>query len=355
MISFFSQAYFGNTLTQYIIFFGILLAAVLLSRTIYWLFQHTIKRLTKKTRTRLDDIIIDMIEEPVLVFIILMGFNIGWQFLNFEAYPRIPVYYGHIFYMLLVLNVAWLIARLIDALVENYLKPLSSKSETKLDDHIIHIFRKLINIIVFAIAIIMILNHFGQEIGPMLAGLGIGGLALAFAAKDILSNIFGSATVLFDKPFAIGQRIRVGGYDGTVKEINIRTTKIETLDGTIIQVPNSKFTDSIVENVTREESRKVKINLGLTYDTNAAGMRKAKEILKDILSKQQGINNEKFLIAFTAFGDFSKNIMIIYWITNKEKILDTMDEINFKIMERFEKAKLEFAFPTQTVEIKRKK
>ncbi len=258
-------------------------------------------------------------------------------------------------YMAFVINSAWLIARIFNAIVENYIKPIASNSKTDLDDYIVPILSKAAGIIIYIIAIIMILNHFGQEIGPMLAGLGIGGLAFALAAKDLLSNIFGSITIMFDKPFSIGHRIRINGFDGTVKEINLRTTKIETLEGTVLYIPNSKFTESAVENVTQEWARKVKMEIGLVYGTSSKKMKKAKDILQDILKKQKGIDNEKFVISFNEFGAYSKNILLVYWIKDKDNIFGIMDEVNFKIMEQLEKAKIEMAFPTQTIEVKKVK
>jgi len=355
MFEFIYGKYFDNTLFFYLIFFAITSVSVLIAKIAYWLIQNYVKRIVAKSKTTLDDIIIDMIEEPVVLYIIIIGMNIGWSYLSFPNYPKIPVYYSHIMYTILVLNTGWLVARLINSMIDNYLKPMASKTDTDLDDHLLPIISKLINIVTFSVAIIMVLNHFGQEIGPLITGLGIGGLAFALAAKDILGNLFGSVTILSDKSFKIGQRIRIGGYDGTVREISLRTTTIETLDGTIIQVPNAKFTDSILENVTKEWARKVKITIGLTYDTDAKKMQKAKEIIKKIIEKTDGVDNEKINVAFTDFNAYSKDILVIYWITDKSKILDIKDEINFEIMKQFEKAKINMAFPTQTIEVKKVK
>ncbi|MBW3015919.1 mechanosensitive ion channel family protein [Candidatus Woesearchaeota archaeon] len=352
-MSFLTNIYFDNTVIHYAVFILIIGLSVIIAKIIYWIIQNVIKIVVQKSKTRLDDIILDMVEEPVVVFIVLLGVKIAWTFLKFPNFPKIPVYFDHLVYMVLVLNTAWLIARLITSLIDNYLRPITAETENDLDDHILPIISKLTNILIFAIAIIMVLNNFGQEIGPLLTGLGIGGLAFALAAKDILENLFGSITILSDKSFAIGQRIRIGGHDGTVQEIGLRTTKIQTLDGTIIYVPNSKFTASILENVSKEWARKIKMTIGLTYDTDVKKMKKAKEIITKILEKQDGIDKEKINVFFTDFNAYSKDILVIYWITDKERILDIKDEVNMKFMEQLEKAKIEMAFPTQTIELKK--
>ncbi|HDD70588.1 MAG TPA: mechanosensitive ion channel family protein [Candidatus Woesearchaeota archaeon] len=352
---FLMKAYFDNTLYQYLIFLVTVAAAVIFSRIIYWGIQKFVKKIAAKSKNRFDDILISVSEKPVVVYIILFGVHIGWGMLSFPNFQKIPVYYGHLMYMSVVLVTAWFVSKLLRGIIDTYLKPFAAKTTTDLDDHLIPIIGKLVNIFAFVIAIIMILEHFGQEIGPLLAGMGIGGLAFALAAKDLLSNLFGSITIIFDKPFKVGQRIKLDGFDGFVEEINLRTTRLRTLEGRKLYVPNAKFTESIVENVSQEWARKVKFEIGLTYDTNAVKLKKAKEIIRKILIGHKDVNSEKVFVHFTEFGAYSKNITVIYWITDKDNILKVKDDVNMKIMQAFDRAKIEMAFPTQTVEIKKSK
>ncbi len=191
-----------------------------------------------------------------------------------------------------------------------------------------------------------------MEITGLIAGLGIGGLAFALAAQDILANMFGGAAVLTDKPFVVGDRIVAEGQDGIVQKIGLRSTTMETFDGTHIIVPNKKIADSVVENITREKMRRIKFVLGLEYSTSTAKMEKAKIILRDIVKKNKS-TDDKSLIHFVSFGDSSLNIQLIYWISNLDMILQAKDEVNFEIKKAFEKAKIEFAFPSQTVYVKK--
>ncbi len=350
-----SEKYFGVELINYIYFLLIAAGGFLLAKFTYWVIQKWVKRITAKSATELDDLIVDMVEEPAVVFVVLFFVNFGWNvFLADGINTTVSTYFGHATYMIMVLNAAWLISRLLNAIIDNVLKPIVRKSETDLDDYLLPIISKAITIITFAVAIIMILQQFGQEIGPMLAGLGIGGLAFALAAKDLLSNLFGSITILFDKPFSLNHRIRIAGYDGSVKEINLRTTRIETLDGTILYVPNYKFTNDIVENVSQEWARKVKMNIGLTYDTSFEKMQEAKDIISGIIKNHKGVSQKDDpFVHFLEFGDFSKNILVIYWITDKSRIFPIRDEINMQIMKQLESAGIEMAFPTQTIELKK--
>lgn len=287
-----------------------------------------------------------MLEEPIVFALVLAGIWYATQTLSFSDTAR--DWLGNIFQGLIVLNVAWLISRLFDSLYREYLVPIADKSETDLDDHLLPILRKGTKIIVWALAIIVALNNAGYNVGAILAGLGIGGLALAMAAKDTVSNIFGGFTILTDRPFKIKDRIKVIGLDGIVEEIGLRSTRIRTLQGRSVLVPNSKFTDNPVENISSEPNRKVVLKLGLTYDMTEKQMNKALDILKKIASQNKNLE-EKVIVSFNEFGDFALGILFIYYIKSGHDILTTQTEINSEILKQFNKNKLEMAFPTQTI------
>ncbi|MEO1938465.1 MAG: mechanosensitive ion channel family protein, partial [Sulfurimonas sp.] len=244
-------------------------------------------------------------------------------------------------------NIAWFATRLLDAIVEKYIAPKVKESETDLDDILLPIVKKLINIAIWAITIIIGIDNAGYNVTTMITGLGIGGLVFALAAKDAVSNLFGGFIIFSDKPFNINERIILNGFEGYVREIGLRSTKLETLDGRMVTMPNSKVTDNPVLNVSREKGRKVKFFLGLTYDTQPEDMQKAKDILSRILEANE--HTQDAVIAFDSFGDFSLNIMVIYWIKKGSPIAATNDAVNMQILQEFNAAKLDFAFPTQTV------
>jgi MscS family membrane protein len=168
------------------------------------------------------------------------------------------------------------------------------------------------------------------------------------AAKDTVSNIFGGFTIFSDRPFKLNDRVKVSGFDGTVTDIGVRSTRLKTLEGRVVTIPNSTFSDTAVENVSLEPSRKVVSNIGLTYDTTPEQMRQAMELLKTIAASNDGAE-ENVLVAFNAFGDSAMNIIFIYYIKKSADILETQTEMNMKILEEFTRAGLDFAFPTQTL------
>ncbi|MFT4310329.1 MAG: mechanosensitive ion channel family protein [Candidatus Woesearchaeota archaeon] len=203
------------------------------------------------------------------------------------------------------------------------------------------------------VALFIILRYFNIQITPLIAGLGIGGLAIALATRDLLSNVFGGIVIFTDKPFGLGDRIKILHVDGFVEHIAIRTTKIRTLDGTYIYMPNAKFTDNPVENVSQERARKVTMSIGLTYDTSTAKIKEAKQMLQRIIEQQEGVDKDRIIIAFTDFGEYAKKILVIYWIVDKGNILVIRDAINMAINDAFSKKRISMAFPTQTVYMKK--
>ncbi len=246
------------------------------------------------------------------------------------------------------INFTWLIARTIDTLIKEYLTPLVSGSENQLDDQLLPLARKGIRTIIWTLGIVLALNNAGYNVGALLAGLGIGGIALAMAAKDTVANMFGGLTIFVDKPFAINDRIKIGGYDGVVEEIGIRSSRIRTLEGRLVTIPNHKFTDSFVENVSSEPNRKISMNLGLTYDTPPEKMELALKILKNIQVNDRGLDDKIWLV-FNSFGDFSLGINFVYYISAGQDKTEVQSRINLEILNRFNQEGLEFAFPTQTI------
>jgi len=233
-------------------------------------------------------------------------------------------------------------------LISEVIMPISEKSESSFDNQLIPVIQKGVRSIIWVLGIIIGLDNIGFDITAMIAGLGIGGLALALAAQDSVKNIFAGIMIFLDKPFRIKERIQVDGFDGTVEEVGLRSTRLRTLEGRIVTIPNSRFTDNSVTNVTSQPALKVKLNLGLTYDTNEDDMQKAIDILEDIVKNQDAITDD-YAAGFNGFGDFSLNIVFIYYVRPESHWLDTQTLVNKEILKRFNKEGLEFAFPTQTI------
>jgi MscS family membrane protein len=308
--------------------------------------SKVLRKLTNRTDTTLDDIVLDLIEEPIVFAFAVVGIWFGLGQLQLPE--TVDAWIWKSIQFLIVLSVTWLISRLLNSLFTLFLAPLAEKSENDLDNQLLPIVRKGTTFTVWSLGIIVALNNAGYDVAAVLAGLGIGGIALAMAAKDTVSNVFGGFTIFTDRPFKINDRIKVGGFDGSVSEIGIRSTRLRTLAGTLVTIPNSTFSATAVENVSEEPSRKVSLNLGLTYDTTPDAMERAMDLLRGVASSNPNLE-EKVIVGFSQFGDFALNITMIYYITSGADITATQTDINMEILRTFADEGLEFAFPTQTL------
>lgn len=344
------SVYFGNTLYQFLIFFAILAAGVIVGKVLNFLTKSVFKVLARKSKTAVDDIIIDSLDAPAIFLVFIIALFFGYKTLTLTESAGQT--FMNIISILLIIDIAWFLFRFIDAFIKHYIIPFSKRTDTELDDVLVPIVRKILKFVIVAISFIMIVDKFGYDVTSIIAGLGIGGLAFAFAAKDMLGHMFGGASILTDKPFKLGQRIKFDNNEGHVEEIGIRSTKVRTFDGSELIVPNSIIANTIVENVSREKRRRIKTVLGLVYGTTNARLKKAVDILKKIAKQTKGVEDEA-KVYFTEFGPSSLDITFIYYITDLDNIFQIKSDVNFKVKEEFEKHKLDFAFPTQTIELKK--
>ncbi len=342
--------FYMNTILQWAVAFGIVLGFVIVAKILYWVATNILKKLAKKTKGKLDDILIDIIEEPLVFVVILVGIWVALGTLH-KTQSIDNILTGGI-YIIVVLNIAWFLSRLLDAMVKNYLVPLAQKSSGTMDDQIIPIVRKGLKLGIWSIAILVGLNNAGYNIGALLAGLGIGGLAFAMAAKDTVANLFGGFTIFVDKPFVVGDRIVTNGFDGVVEDIGLRSSRIRTLNSRIVTMANADIANGAVENISSEPHRKVSISLGLTYDMDENKVVQAMSIVENIIKQTAEVKDE-CVVGFSSFGDFSLNISVIYYIIKGENMTTAKNNINLNILKEFNTHGIDMAYPTQTVIVKK--
>lgn len=341
-----NKEFYGNTIGNWAISLVLVFGAVIFARMIYWFLNKVVVKATQKTSSKIDDIILSSAKEPLVFVVALLASWYGLERLTFSI--ETDNLFNGVYYFLTTIGVTWIFARVIDSLAENYLVPLAHKTESDFDDQLLPIVQKGTRSVIWILGVIVALNNAGYNVSAIIAGMGIGGLAFAMAAKDTLSNIFGGFTIFTDKPFKINDRIKINGFDGTVVEIGLRSTRLRTLENRIVTIPNSVFTGGLVENVSVEPTRKVIMKLGLVYETTPEQMVKAMELLAEIHSSMPELTENKN-IAFTEFGDFSLGITYIFYILKGADILGVQSNLNLKILTEFNKHNLEMAFPTQTI------
>ena len=330
-----NNLYYGNTVLQWTIAGGLVLASLVLGKTVYWMFKNVVGPVIRKSGRTFIDIVIDMIEEPIVFMIVIVGirYSINTLSLTDESIRNADFALGFV----VTLTITWLITRLYNALHERYFVPLAEKTDTTLDDHLLPLFRKGFNSVVWILGIIVALNNAGYNVAPILAGLGIGGLAFALSVQHTFGNILGGLLIYTDGHFKIGDRIQVRGQwgevDGVVKDIGLRTTTVRTrYEGRDVNVPNSFLTDRDVVNVESESGRQLFAVYKLSHDTTAEKTKVFLKIIEDAVKTTAG-TKEMVVTGLVAVNEIGQDVMLLYWIDDDASKLKTRTEINLKIIE----------------------
>lgn len=249
-----------------------------------------------------------------------------------------------------VVAATWVLLRIIDFIGVVMLRR-AAMTETKLDDQFVPFFKSGLKIVVCCISFLFILSAiFNVNVAALIGGLGIGGLALALASKETVENLFGSVTIFLDKPFQLGDNVKVGSIEGTVEGIGLRSTKIRTLEKSLVAVPNKKMIDADLENITLKSMWRCRQVLTLTYQTSPEQLQQVSMDIQKFLHEHELVR-ENPLIRFFDFSPSSLDLLVVYFVlTNEiETFLRVREEVNFAIMQIVKKNNCSFAFPTQSI------
>ena len=343
---------YGNSILNYILCILTIVASIFIAKMVGKFIKTHLIKFANGTKTKLDDILIYSLNTPLLVSIVIFGIYFGIKFLALPSHILDLIHKG-IGIALTFCGVAF-VERFVDKAIELYIVPLVEKTETHIDDQLLPALRKLLRLIIYIFAILFILKNLGYDITTLLAGLGIGGLAVALAMQDTTKNLIAGLIIIFDKPFKLKDWIIFDGGEGIVEEIGIRSTRIRTWDDSLIIMPNSSLVDAKIINMSAMRKRRVKMTIGLTYDTPPEKIKRAIEIIKDILDNHEAVVEPK-RVHFVEYGDWSLNLRVEYFIKNLgfDYYLNALNETNLKIKEEFKKEGIEMAFPTYTVYLER--
>ena len=346
MNDFLSYRIYNNEVQEILISLAFILGAIVLGRLVRWFAEKILPKLTAKTETQLDDVLVEVLKAPMLFALTLVGFWIGIKRLSMPV--NVMAMIADIYKFLLVISATWFISRAVSTFINVILKEKVNDESSRMDEHALSLIKKVSSFVIWSIGVITALNNAGVDVGALIAGLGIGGVAIALAAQDTAKNIFAGMMILFDRPFKIGELITIDGTTGYVEDMGIRSTKLRTYSGQLVVIPNYKTADSNLTNITREPSRRIELNVGLTYSTTPEQMRQAMDILRKLPSSVGGIE-KKVKVYFTSFGDFSLNITCWYYIKKDSDLFETQSAVNLHVLDEFNAHGLDFAFPTQTL------
>lgn len=340
---FLTKEFYGNTVTDYIVFVAVLVVGFVAVRIASAVVTRSIHRLAERTSTILDDFLMGIIRKAANPLLYYGVFYIATRNLD------LPAAIGKAIYVLGVILLTAMAIRFLTAVIVYAMENFWLKEA---DDAKKRSFRGLmpaLKVIIWGLGIVFLLDNLGFEISTVIAGLGIGGIAVAMASQAILGDLFSYFAILTDRPFEVGDFIIIGEYMGSVEHVGIKTTRIRSLSGEQLVFSNTDLTGSRIRNYKRMEKRRVVFKLGVIYQTTLEQIKEAPGIIREIISSVPDTVFDRS--HFSSFGDFSLNIETVYYVLTSDytKYMDIQQEINFRIKEEFEKRGLEFAFPTQTV------
>lgn len=344
------QFYVDGGVSPYIIVVLILASSFFLAEIVNFIFSRVLVKLTLKTKSETDDHIVKILEPAIFYSVILLGFYQATLFLTFlDDYT--------IFFVDIIKSVAILIwidmvSKIVKVIIEHMGSRMAERSRYKIDIATVPLFKNMSSIVVWFMGVAVLLRVWNFDLTPLLASAGIAGLAIAFAAQDTISHIFGGLSIYLDKPFRVGDRIQLDSGDiGDVLDIGIRSTKIKTFDETVVIIPNNAVASSRIINYNKPKSKiKVKIDLNLAYGTN---VQKAKVALLDVLETTEGVETDPApSVYFTEMGDFALKFLIVVWVANPKKQFETKTLLVERLYERINKEKFVIPYPTQKVYMK---
>jgi len=335
---------FGIELWRYILFFSFVIFGIISGRIINSIFRNFVKRKSAKLKVNFLVNLLDIIESPLFLLIFALGFNLGSQFLSLNQ--TAGKIFNNILFVLVQIAIFWFILRFIDLLVDKYARPLAERTETKLDDHIVSVLQKTVKGATIILAIIIILSNLGYDILTLMAGLGVGGLAIALAAQDSVKNIFAGIYILIDKPFRIKEWIGFNGVAGNVIDIGLRCTRLESEKGSILILPNSLILNSVIENFSVNQVTHQTLDLGISPFTPAVKIEEAIKAIKEVILSVKGTDSKILSVRFVSFGESSLDLKIIYGLIDRNWRM-VIHNVNLGIKRALDEIGVELAVPIE--------
>lgn len=340
-----------NSLTQWIWLLAAILLLYIIARILKkFITRSSIRKIEAKNPVYAS--FLQALSKSITFLLLALGIWIGSKILtvpeNFEELIRV------VSNIIITISVSYFAYYLADV-PSVWFEKVMSKSERSLSKMFVPVISKSLRVLIVLLTILYIIQMLSDKpITSIIAGLGIGGLAIALASQDTIKHFIGSFVIAGDRPFDIGDRVVVDGHDGPIESIGLRSTRIRTLNGHVVSIPNGELANRTILNISKRPFIKREMNIGITYDTKPEKIKKALEIVKAILNNHEGMNeNLPPRIYFNNLKSDSLNILVLFWYHPPDywKFMEYSEKVNMQIIERFNEEGIEFAFPTQTVHI----
>lgn len=331
--------------------FLILITTLVVRKIFDTYIRRGLKKLTQQTRTEYDDMLLEAFAAPSSAFVFVLGGYMALLALKLPTEPyNIDRFVSVSFHIAVSVIVIWTLFRLSNLLSKMMMR-MFSKMDREMADNFAPLITQAVKISIIVMGVLVVIQNLGYSIGSVLAGLGIGGLAIALAAQDTIANLFGTFVMIADKPFKVGDWVKFRDIDGNVETIGFRSTKVRTWAKSVKIVPNKLLTSEIIENWSEMPKRRVSMKIGIPYSSPPERVLELRDRMEDILRMDPGVDQDYYFVYFDDFAQSSLEFFIYYFtktIVWKE-YLAVRQRINIKFMKAVADCGLSFAFPSQTL------
>ncbi|MEO8428115.1 MAG: mechanosensitive ion channel family protein [Verrucomicrobiota bacterium] len=340
-------SWLGNPLWQYVAALLYIVLAFYGSKLVDFVFRVQLTKLTAKTKTKVDDLLVELGRGPVKIITFVILLHVGLRVFAWPDWAASFISNG--LKIVVAASITYLAIKLVDVGMGLWRKRMESSEDALLDSQLFPVLSKSAKVFVVVVAVLVTTQNLGVNVTGLLASLSIGGLAVGLAAQDTLSNFFGAVALLADKPFRVGDRIQLDSIDGNVEVIGLRSTRIRNLNGHLVTVPNRTMANASLTNVSRRPNIKTEMNIGVTYDTPAEKIERAMQIIDEIYRPHP--KTADLIVSFNKFESSSLNILVVHWwdSTDFKEYLLQFQKLNLELKRRFDAERISFAFPSQTV------
>ncbi|MEJ2311932.1 MAG: mechanosensitive ion channel family protein [Gemmatimonadales bacterium] len=347
MSEFFENVVWGNTVGRWLAAVGI---TVVVYAALWLLVRIGVRRLgdlSTRTKTEIDDLVTGILEKSRPTILLVIAAYAGT--LSLSLPPRLASLFGHAAFVVAALQVGiWLSAALSSTIDLQRKRAIAEDPGSATGMRVVGYIGKAV---IWVLVLLSVADNVGVDVTALVASLGVGGIAIALAVQSILGDVFASLSIIFDKPFLIGDFVRVGDYTGSVENIGIKTTRLRSLSGEQLVISNSDMLGSRIQNYGRMYERRASFTLGVTYDTPREKLARIPDMVREAIEAQEDVRFDR--AHFKEFGAYSLNIDAVYYVLSPEyaRYMDIQQRINLEISRRFEEEAIDFAYPTQVVHV----
>ncbi|MFC1663472.1 mechanosensitive ion channel family protein [Patescibacteria group bacterium] len=344
--TFWDKIILGNTVDSYVTAILLLFILIIVFKIFQNILLSRLKAAAEKTATEIDDIFIHIVDKIKPPFYTFVAFYFAIKYLTIH---------GAIQKLIDVILIFWVVYQAIDAIqiLINFVVFKKLRKEKDEDKTAVQVIGFIIKIVLWSIGLLFVLSNLGVDVTSLIAGLGIGGVAIALALQNILADLFSYFAIHFDKPFKVGDFIVIGDKRGTVEKIGIKTTRLRSMQGEELIISNKEMTSAQIQNFKNMEERRIVMNFGVTYETPSKKLETIPNLVKDVIDSVPKTRLDR--IHFKSFGDSALDFEVVFYFDSTEYVdyMDAQQEINFRLKRDFERAKIDMAYPTQTLYLKK--